>query len=466
VILTLDLGTTVTKAALWERDGMVDRAEVVLAVTSAEPGWAEQDPRLWWASVVEACARLRAGDPARLESVEVVGCTGARETFGLFDPSGDPLGPAILWSDSRAGYEAGRGAVSVGAKLDWVVVHRRGDLEASAWILAPRDLVVWRLTGQVVTDPTLASRTGVYERDGRISAEVGAAVAGRLPPLVPSGQVTGALGSAAADALGLRAGVPVVIGAGDRPCEVLGTGATSSRPMVSWGTTANASVPVADPPLDGPSGMVITRAADGGWLLEGGVSAAGSLLAWLGRLCGRSPATLAALAERCPPGARGVTAVPWLGGARAPWWRPEAGAAFLGLADAHGPADLARAVFEAVGRDVQRCLEAMPEGRPPDQRLSELQLAGGGADSPVWVEVLTGCTGLPARRRRSGQAASAGAALLAAAAVGQQWDLDELDPVVARAEPDPDTVGRYAELRPQTERIASTLITLDPPGRS
>jgi len=464
VILTLDLGTTVTKAVLWEREGMVDRAEVVLEIRSPEPGWAEQDPRLWWTSVVEACTRLRAGDPARFASVEAVGCTGARETFGLFDRSGDPLGPAILWSDSRAGYEPARGAVSVGAKLDWVAVHRRADLAASAWILAPRDLVVWELTGRVVTDPTLASRTGLYERDERVSAAVGAAVADRLPPVVPSGEVTGALVGSAADALGLRAGVPVVIGAGDRPCEVLGTGATPSRLMVSWGTTANASVPVVEPPPDGPAGMITTRAADGGWILEGGISGAGSLLAWLGRLCGRSPATLAALAGRCPPGARGVTALPWLGGARAPWWRPEAGAAFLGLADAHGPADLARALFEAVARDVQRCLEAMPGGRPPGSHLRELQLAGGGADSPVWVEVLTGCTGLPARRRRSGQAASAGAALLAAAAVGQQWDLDVLDPVVDRTEPDPDTVRRYAELRPETDRIASTLITLDLPG--
>ena len=66
MILTLDLGTTVTKAALWERDGMVDRAEVVLESRSPEPGWAEQDARLWWTSVVEACARLRAGDPSRL----------------------------------------------------------------------------------------------------------------------------------------------------------------------------------------------------------------------------------------------------------------------------------------------------------------------------------------------------------------------------------------------------------------
>ncbi len=70
-----------------------------------------------------------------------------------------------------------------------------------------------------------ASTTG----DDRI-CYVGSAVADRLPPVVPSGRVTGAV-EGGGRRTGLRTGVPVVIGAGDRPCEVLGTGATSSRPM-------------------------------------------------------------------------------------------------------------------------------------------------------------------------------------------------------------------------------------------
>ena len=75
----------------------------------------------------------------------------------------------------------------------------------------------------------------------------------------------------------------------------------------------------------------MTRAADGGWLLEGGLSAAGSFLAWLGRLLDRTPDELARLAAESPPGARGVVAVPWLDGARAPWWRDDARAGFMGL---------------------------------------------------------------------------------------------------------------------------------------
>ncbi len=465
MILTLDLGTSRTKAALWEPDGLVGVAEVALGTSSPAPGAMEQDPSQWWASVAAACDALGAGRPDGLRPVEVVTCTGARQTFGLFDASGAPTGPGILWSDRRAAVGADRDVgpgASVVARLEWVAAHRADQLERSAWILAPRDVAVWRLTGTVATDPTLASLTGCYSPDGTEADTVRGPLSDRLPPVVDSDRVIGTTGGDAA-VLGLRPGIPVVMGAGDRQCEVLGTGATAAEPMVSWGTTANVSVPVDVAPVPSLDGVVVSRGAAGGWLLEGGLSGAGSLLAWLGRLCGRPPDDLASLAAQSPPGARGVTAVPWLGGARAPWWRPGAGAAFVGLADAHGPADLARAVFEAVARDVQRCLAVMDGRMPAGPGVSGLGLAGGGASTPVWVEVLTGTTGLPTRYRRSGQTASAGAALLASRATGDPWELERLDPVVGGADPDAAVVGRYAELAPLAGQVAGSLIDLAPP---
>jgi xylulokinase len=403
--------------------------------------------------------------------VTAVGCTGARQTFGLFDGSGEPTGPGIVWSDTRAVAPAREGAPGpdlpagsrVPATLAWVAANRPDQLAASAWILAPRDLVAWRLTGSVATDPTLASLTGCYGPDGEVLAAVAGPVAARLPGVVPSTRVTGGTCAGAAELLGLRPAVPVVIGAGDRQCEVVGTGATGTRPMVSWGTTANVSLPVGAQPDPPPAEVVATRSADGGWQLEGGLSAAGSFLSWLGELCGRPPAELAALAATSPPGARGVTAVPWMGGARAPWWRPGAAAAFVGLSGSHGPADLARAVFESVARDVHRCLEAMAVGRGEGPRLSGLGLAGGGASTPVWGDVLTGITGLPTRVRRSGESASAGAALLTAGAVGEPWELESMDPVAEEREPDPGTVRRYADLRGHADRTTRSLVALAAP---
>ncbi len=175
----------------------------------------------------------------------------------------------------------------------------------------------------------------------------------------------------------------MVIGAGDRACEVLGSGATESCPMVSWGTTANLSVPLDRRPAEVPRGVVLSRSASGGWLLEGGLSAAGSLLDWLGRLTGHSPGTLAEWAAQSPPGARGVIASPWLEGARAPWWREDATVGFVGLQAAHGPGDLARAAFEAVAWEVQRCLEvAFDRATRPDRHRPVSSSGGRGRASP------------------------------------------------------------------------------------
>ncbi len=145
-------------------------------------------------------------------------------------------------------------------------------------------------------------------------------------------------------------------------------------------------------------------------------------------------------------------------GARAPWWRPHAGAAFCGLGAAHGLEDLARAAYESVAWEVRRCLRAMAGRRPPGPVPADLVLCGAGSSLPVWIDVLTGVTGLPAVRRGSGQAASAGAALLAARAVGEELDLERIDPVDATVEPKRPSVERYAELAERTEAVASALV--------
>lgn len=228
--------------------------------------------------------------------------------------------------------------------------------------------------------------------------------------------------------------------------------------MVSWGTTANVSVPVHERPVPSPAGAVVTRAAQSGWLLEGGLSAAGSFLAWLGRLLGQPVDELAASAATSPPGARGVIAVPWLDGARAPWWRDDARAGFVGLGAAHGSGDLSRAAIESVAWDVLRCMEVVTVGRLGGSTAAGVTLGGAGTGLPLWVEVLTSILGVPATRHRSGEAASAGAALLAGQALGMGLTLAQLDPVEAVITPDPAAVDLYRRLRPQVEHVATAVL--------
>jgi sugar (pentulose or hexulose) kinase len=477
VILTIDFGTTVTKVGLWD-GGLVVLARAELATTHPAVGWSEQDPLRWWTSLVIACAEARAQAPRAFADVEVVACSGARQTFVPLTRQGDPIGKGILWSDHRAAAEARLlaqrmggddinrartgiplDAGAVAAKLAWLEKNEPARLEGAAMILSPRDLIVFRMTDQVVTDSTFASRSGLYDFDGNAVRELAGPALGKLPSVVASDTVVGQLKPVPGAELGLRPGIPVVIGAGDRQCEVLGSGASEDHPMVSWGTTGNVSVPVHERPVPSPAGAVVTRAADGGWLLEGGLSAAGSFLAWLGRLLGSTPDELARLAGESPAGARGVVAVPWLDGARAPWWRDDARAGFMGLGAAHGPSDLARAVMEAVAWDVLRVMEVVTVGRLGGSTAEGVTLGGAGSGLPVWIEVLTSVLGVPATRHRSGEAASAGAALLAGRALGLGLRLDELDPVEALIVPDPAAVEVYRRLRPRVDHVAEAVLS-------
>ena len=477
MILTIDFGTSVTKVGLWGDDGLVTMARSELTTTHPKVGWAEQDPLRWWTTLVIACAEARAQAPGVFGEVDVVAFSGARQTFVPVTAQGEPIGKAILWSDHRAAAEARAladrmggddinrartgiplDAGAVAAKLAWLAENEPGRLEACDLILSPRDLVAFRITDQVVTDATFASRSGLYDFDGNAVRELAAPALGKLPSVVASDTVIGQLKAVPGAELGLRPGLPVVIGAGDRQCEVLGSGASEDHPMVSWGTTANVSVPVQERPVPSPAGAVVTRGADGSWLLEGGLSSAGSFMAWLGKLLNRSPDELAKLAGESPPGSRGVMAVPWLDGARAPWWRDDARAGFMGLGAAHGPSDLARAVMESVAWDVLRMMEVVTVGRLGGAPAEGVTLGGAGSGLPVWVEVLTSVLGVPAIRHRSGEAASAGAALVAGRALGMGLRLDQLDPVAAVIEPDPDAVEVYRRQRPQVDHVANAVL--------
>jgi sugar (pentulose or hexulose) kinase len=248
----------------------------------------------------------------------------------------------------------------------------------------------------------------------------------------------------------------VVPGAGDRACEVLGTGASAAMPMVSWGTTTNVSVPHPGPAAALPRSAAVSRGALEGFVVEAGLSASGSALAWLARVAGRDHDDLLALAAAgSEPGARGVVALPWLNGARAPFWRADAHAAFLGLSSAHDVADLSRAVVEAVACDVARCVELLAS----DARA--IALAGGGTADDLWRATVTAATACDATRRRHDESASVGARVIVAAALEEALELDDFNPVRDVTAPEPSLVDELARVRSRSDRAADAVLDLD-----
>lgn len=464
-VLTLDLGTSATKAALWADTRLVALTRVPITTHHPAPDRAEQDPEDWWRAVVDACAELRAAAPDAFTSVEMISCSAARETFACFDGSLHPIGPGIAWSDSRAVDEAKElgdpvafrretgvalGPATCAAKITWVQRHEADRFRDTAWLLSPRDFVMARITGHVATDPTLASRTGLYDLEGAFVGDE--ALATKLPPVVSSLELRGLQ---RADQLGVRNGALAILGAGDRACEVLGIGATNTVPMVSWGTTANVSIPDPGPMNQLPTHAQVSRAPISGFVVEAGLSTAGAAIQWLASLTGWSDQELLVAAADVAPGSEGLLAFPWLFGARAPWWRPDVHAAFTGLTNAHGPAELARSLVEGVAVDVARCIELLC----PD--AVAMSLAGRGAGDPLWRRVVAGMTGLTTRRHRFDEAASVGARLLAAVACDESITVNALNPVVDHEQATPEVITAYAALRKESDRGASRFMDSD-----
>ena len=187
-------------------------------------------------------------------------------------------------------------------------------------------------------------------------------------------------------------------------------------------------------------------------MVEAGLSAAGAAVAWLASITGRAHDELFEAAAASAPGAGGVVVLPWFAGARAPWWRADAHAAFIGLTDAHGPAELARGVVEGIAFDVARCLELIAPER------AELALAGAGAGHDLWRGVLAAVTGLPVVRRAVDDAASVGARLIVAAALDEPFDVDAANPVVDREQPDPALVEAYRPVRAASDAAAEAVL--------
>lgn len=465
IVLTLDLGTSATKAALWDGPRLVAVMRAPLTTSHPQAGWAEQDPEAWWSSVVHSCGALRSAQRGAFDRIAAVGFSAARETFALVDESLQPVSPGILWSDRRAAaqlpglgsaeaFRARTGVIAsagcCAAKAAWMRSHAQGAFARARWILAPRDLVFARLTGLVLTDETLASRTGWYDLDG---VPLETAPVERLPPVEAPTAARTARASSWLDALDLEPGTPVVLGAGDRACEVLGTGAGPGAPMVSWGTTANASAPHPGPSGALPRVAQVSRGAIGGFVVEAGLSAAGAALEWLAALTGRSHEELLSGAATVAPGAAGVLAFPWFAGARAPWWHAGAHAAFLGISETHGPFELARAIVEGAALDVARSIELIA----PD--ATELALAGGGSSSDLWRQTLGGATSLPLVRRAVDDAASVGARLLVAEALGEPLSVEDVNPVTDREVAAESVVEVYRDLRARADIAARAVLT-------
>jgi xylulokinase len=467
--LGIDLGTSSVKVLL------VTDAGEVLSQGSAEypldrprPDRAEQDPERWWQATVAAVRQTLAGIAAGSISIAAIGLSGQMHGTVLLDRAGHSLAPAVIWPDQRSRDQVREITGLIGAErlielsgspaatgfqaatLRWVRQEQPDLWQQVGMILLPKDYLRWRMTGEFQTDPSDGSGTlllDVHHRDW--SEELLAALdidRAKLPPVQPSTALAGQLQRRAAETLGLPPGMPVVTGAADTAASLLGAGIVADQTLlVMISSGGQLILPATEVRVD-PAGRLhtfcaaVTPAVDQpGWYLMAAMLAAGLALRWLrDQVLGR-PGELAypemtAWAANVPAGSNGLLFLPYLLGERTPHMDPRARGLFLGLSANHGRAEFVRSVLEGVAL---ACYDAYQVLAELGARPEGIVMAGGGARSRLWQQIVADMFGLPVRRLDVGDQSALGAALLAGAGVGQ------LDPV--------ETTQRWARYGPPLE---------------
>jgi xylulokinase len=472
-VLGIDSSTQSAKALLVD----AGTGQVVAEGRAAHPDGTEVAPSAWWEAARAAIQQATAQAPGPVEAVAV----GAQQ-HGMvaLDADGTPVRDALLWNDVRSAPQA---AALVGKYGAEVLAHRTGSVPVAsftvtklAWlaenepehadrvdrVLLPHDWLTWQLAGRgerACTDRGDASGTGYFSpaAGAWLPDLLADAMAGRSPRLP---EVLGP--SESAGRVAATAGLPSLTGAllgagtGDNMAAGLGIGAVPGDVVVSLGTSGTAYA-VADHPSADPTGIVAGFCdATGRHLpLVCTLNAARVLTATAGML-GTDSAGLDRLALQAPPGAQGLTLLPYLDGERTPNL-PEAAGTLTGLRGTNmTPENLARAAVEGMLCGLADGVEALQR---VGVQVRRVLLIGGAARSAAVRAVAPALFGVGVEVPEAGEYVALGAARQAAWAVSGAAEPPRWPLRTSRFEPGPDTEAgaevrhRYRAARQQMHGI-------------
>jgi len=459
ILVGLDVGTTGVKALAISPDGRVlGAAEEGYALSTPQPGWAEQDPDDWLRASEAALARLGVDEP-------LVGFSGQMHGLVCLDEAGQVLRPAILWNDQRTAVECAEIEERVGLerlialtgnraltgftapKLLWLRRHEPETWARVRSVLLPKDYVRLPLTGEWAIDAADASGTLLFDVAGRRwSDEVLAALElphEWLPPVSESTEVAGA-GDQQAAAVGVGVVEPGVVSV------VLGTSGVVLASLPAYAHDALARV------------HAFCHAAPETWEAMGVMLNAAGSLRWFRDAFAPGVGFDELVAEAAAAsGADDVTFLPYLQGERTPHADPDARGAFVGLSLQHDRGALVRAVLEGVAFGLRDSLELLRElGVSPTHGRA----SGGGARSRLWLGIVASVLGLPLELTAVDEGSAYGAALLAGVRGGVFANVPEavaacvsvrerIDPDASQAAAYDERYARFRALYPALRRV-------------
>ncbi|MBO3831806.1 MAG: hypothetical protein FGF51_00255 [Candidatus Brockarchaeota archaeon] len=452
-ILGVDLGTSACKTVVFTLDGRrVASASREYPVIQPQPRWAEQNPLEWWRAVVETIREsLRKGG---IRGNQIVGLAvdSQREVVVPIGENGEVLYNGIIWLDRRTEEQTERmrslldesmvlrttgvgiNPVFSASKILWLKENLPNIFSKTEVFLFAKDFIIYKLTGERVTDYSIASRTMLFDiRRKKWSTEICSALGipvDKLPPPRESSIVIGEVSTQASAETSLPRGLPVANGGGDRPCECLGAGVIKEGDVnIGTGTGSTFEAPLSRPIPD-LRGRVncCCHVIPGAWEYEASISTTGGALRWFkdvfgereideAERTGRDPYDLITqAASETSLGAEGLFFYPYLAGAFPPRVDGRARAVFFGISLSHSKGHFVRAILEGVAFHYLVVLELLKE---LGVEIAEASMVGGETKSDFWNQLKADVTGRRIRIPEVEDAAAMGAAMLAGIGTGQ-----------------------------------------------
>lgn len=458
-VIGIDLGTSACKTVLFELNGRkVSDVSMEYPIHHPREGWVEQNPLDWWNAVVMT---MRGSlEKARLSKEDIVGLSvdSQREAIVPIGKGGEELYNSLIWLDRRTGPQlefikrklSEETVLSLtgllidpifsASKILWFKDNLPEIFSKTACFLCAKDYVIYKLTGEFVTDYSMASRTMLFDiRKRRWSDELCDSLGipmDKLPNAGESYEVVGEISSLTSSLTGLAKGTPVVNGGGDRPCECLGAGVMKEGQVnIGTGTGSVIEVPIRRPSID-VKGRIncCCHVIPDMWEYEAIVSTTGACLRWFRDVFGWEEETeaqrsnrdvydlLIDMASEVGPGADGLFFYPHLAGMFSPKFDQRARGVYFGITLSHMKQHFVRAILEGIAFQYLEFFELLKE---MGIEVKEVSMVGGETKSELWNKIKSDVLGMRIRIPIVENSAAWGAALLAVVGTRQYSSLEK-----------------------------------------
>jgi sugar (pentulose or hexulose) kinase len=480
--LGIDAGTTSLKAALFDEAGhLLASAGEEYRLLTPGPAVVELDPEVYWDACCRAIRAAVAKGGVAAGRISALAISSQGETLIPVDPAGRPTRNAIVWLDNRAVDEA----LEIGGRLDvetayrisgqpevtptwpackilWLRRHEPATFVRSAYYLLVEDFLLHRLTGAFVTDCSVQSSSLLLDISGKrwwpAALEAAGIGAGQLGRLLQPGAIVGPLSRAGAEATGLTPRTLAVTGGMDQMLGAVGAGNITAGVISEMTGGALAVVATTDQPRFDPLRRVPCHyhGRPNLFALLAWNQTAGMALKWFrDEFCAAEMEAAARagrdtyddlmlMAAAAPAGCQGMTMLPHLEGAACPEFNPGATGVFFGATLRHGRPHFIRSILEAVAYMLRQDVELVEELGASAQ---EIRSIGGGARSPLWVQIKADVLQCPVTTLACEEVACLGAAMSAATAAGHFASLEEAAATMVRTrrtfEPDAANAAVY-----------------------